>query len=66
MYILPSTKYLQERYVFKPFLKSSKYEIEGMYPGRLFQHFGPYMLNKHAASVLLCTNATGRVFSSGV
>ena len=65
MHILSSTKYLQKRYVFKPFLKSSMLEIEGMFLGRLFQHFGPYTLNKYAANVLLCTDGTIRVFSSG-
>ena len=66
MYILSSTKYLQKRYVFKPFLKSSTFEIEQMFLGRLFQHFGPHTLNEHAANVLLSANCTIRVFSSGV
>ena len=37
-----------------------------MFPGSLFQHFGPYTLNEHAAKVLLSTNGTIIVFSSGV
>ena len=34
------------------------FEIEQMLLGRLYQHIGPYMLNEHAANVLLCTNGT--------
>ena len=37
-----------------------------MFLGRLFQHFGSYFLNEHAANVLLCTNGTVTVFSSEV
>ena len=36
---MSTTKYLQKRYIFQPILKSTKFEIEQMFLGRLFQHF---------------------------